>query len=44
MGHHQSKLSVEDRNKLENGEPVMLKEGIKITKNPKTGKLEGVPR
>ena len=33
-----------DKNKLGNGEPLVLKEVIKIKKNPKTGKLEDIPR
>ena len=44
MGNHPPKLSEEDKMKLEKGEPVMMGSGIKITKNPKTGKLEGVPK
>ena len=39
MGNHPPKLSDEDKKKLEKGEPVMMGSGIKITKNPKTGKL-----
>lgn len=36
-------LSKEDREKLENGKPLMPAPGVRITKNPITGKLEGVP-
>jgi hypothetical protein len=38
------KLSEEDKKKLEEGRPVMVSEGIKVKKNPVTGKLEGVPK
>lgn len=43
MGGRESKLSADDKQKLDRGEPVMMGSGVKITKNPKTGKLEGVP-
>lgn len=39
----EGKLTAEEREKLEKGKPIHICDGIKITKNPKTGKLEGVP-
>jgi hypothetical protein len=38
-----SHLSQEEKMKLEQGKPLMPMPGVKITKNPITGKLEGVP-
>lgn len=38
-----SRLSEEQRKKLDDGKPLQPMPGVKITKNPKTGKLEGVP-
>ncbi len=32
-------LTPEQRMKLDQGKPIQICEGIKITKNPKTGKL-----
>ena len=44
MGNNQYRgLTAEERQKLDNGKPVLLPGGVKITKNPRTGKLEGVP-
>jgi hypothetical protein len=49
MGQKQSRqfdvnsLSAEERKKLEEGKPLQPIPGVKIVKNPKTGKLEGVP-
>ena len=37
------KLTKEDKEKLESGKPLQPAAGIKITRNPVTGKLEGVP-
>lgn len=39
----ESNLTAEQREKLEKGKPILICDGIKITKNPKTGKFEGVP-
>lgn len=42
MGQNQFKnpiLSDNQKKKLDEGKPVFLYDGIKITKNPKTGKL-----
>jgi len=36
-------LTYEEQIRLDSGKPVMFEGGIKITKNPKTGLLEGVP-
>lgn len=36
-------LSQEERSKFEAGKPLQPMPGVKITKNPVTGKLEGVP-
>jgi len=36
-------LSQEERMKFEAGKPLQPVPGVKITKNPVTGKLEGVP-
>ncbi len=44
--YHQFKegnLTQEQKNKLQQGKPILICDGIKITKNPKTGKFEGVP-
>lgn len=38
-----SRLSNEEKKKLEEGRPLQPMPGVKIVKNPKTGKLEGVP-
>ena len=38
------RLSQDDRNKLEDGKPITPIPGVKITKDPKTGKLIGVPQ
>jgi hypothetical protein len=38
-----NQLTPEERKKFENGKPLMPMPGVKITKNPITGKLEGVP-
>ena len=43
MGGQESKLTEENKRKLEKGEPVLLGSGVKITRDPKTGKLCGVP-
>lgn len=43
MGNHGPKLTDDHRKKLDRGEPVLLGSGVKITKDPKTGKLVGVP-
>lgn len=46
MGASQYKaanLTPEQQEKLDQGKPVLICDGIKITKNSKTGKLEGVP-
>lgn len=43
MGGNMTKLKEEDKQKLDRGEPVFLGSGVKITKDPKTGKLLGVP-
>lgn len=43
MGGGQTKFSEEEMKKLDNGKPILLPGGIKITKNKNTGKLEGVP-
>lgn len=37
-------LSAEDRHKLDSGKPLTPIPGVKITKNPITGKYEGVPK
>jgi hypothetical protein len=42
-GGSQPKLSEEEKKKLDAGKPILLPGGIKIVKNPITGKLEGVP-
>ena len=38
-----NRLSQEDKMKLDQGKPLQPVTGVKITKNPITGKLEGVP-
>ena len=38
-----TRLSAEERKKLDDGKPLQPIPGVKIVKNPKTGKLEGVP-
>jgi hypothetical protein len=38
-----NQLTAEERMKFEAGKPLMPVPGVKITKNPITGKLEGVP-
>ena len=43
MGGNESKLTEENKRKLQKGQPVLLGAGVKITKDPKTGKLCGVP-
>lgn len=43
MGNHGPKLTEEHKKKLDKGEPIFLSSGVKITKDPKTGKLLGVP-
>lgn len=43
MGNHGPKLTDEHKKKLDKGQPVFLAKGVKITKDPKTGKLIGVP-
>ena len=43
MGNKAPKLTEEDKRKLDAGEPVLMGSGIKITKDPKTGKLCGIP-
>lgn len=43
MGSQAPKLNEENKKKLDRGEPVLLASGVKITKDPKTGKLLGVP-
>ena len=42
MGANQfkdAKLTPEQKQRLDQGKPVLICDGIKITKNPKTGKL-----
>jgi hypothetical protein len=41
--YNRPQLSEEQKRKLEAGKPVLFPGGIKITKNSKTGLLEGVP-
>jgi len=36
-------LTPEDKKKFDAGQPLQPMPGVKITKNPITGKLEGVP-
>lgn len=36
-------LSAEEKQKFDSGKPLQPMPGVKITKNPVTGKLEGVP-
>ena len=43
MGNHPPKFTEQHKKKLDRGEPVLFGEGVKITKDPKTGKLVGVP-
>jgi hypothetical protein len=43
MGNKLPKLTEEDQRKLDNGEPVLMGSGVKITRDPKTGKLCGIP-
>ncbi len=38
-----NQLTAEERQKFNEGKPLMPMPGVKITKNPITGKLEGVP-
>lgn len=38
-----NQLTAEEKSKFEQGRPLMPMPGVKITKNPVTGKLEGVP-
>jgi hypothetical protein len=39
----EANLTPEQKIKFDQGKPIHICDGIKITKNPKTGKLEGVP-
>ena len=39
----QSNLTEEQKTRLDQGKPILIYDGIKITKNPKTGKFQGVP-
>ena len=38
-----NQLTADEKNKFDQGRPLMPMPGVKITKNPVTGKLEGVP-
>lgn len=38
-----NQLTPDEKDKFEKGRPLMPMPGVKITKNPVTGKLEGVP-
>lgn len=37
--YKEANLTAEQKEKLEQGKPIFVCNGIKITKNPKTGKL-----
>jgi len=39
-----TKLSKEDQEKLKEGKPLTPIQGVKIVRNPVTGKYEGIPR
>ena len=43
MGNKPPKLTEQDKKKLNDGGVLLMGSGIKITKDPKTGKLCGVP-
>lgn len=41
--HHARRLTEEEKIKLDEGKPVYLEGGLKITKNKETGEFEGIP-